>query len=121
MGAVGQERFDGGEPQRDGPRRVVAVVGHPCDPGFQVSPVEVLEADVCSLDLRAVGKVGKEAFQADTVGLDRFRGEPTGLGHVAVQVVPGKDEEVRRVGPRVTFHSNPTSGNSDWLSLVMCE
>jgi hypothetical protein len=37
----------------------VAVVGHPCGPGFQVFPVEVVEADVRAFDVRAIGKVGK--------------------------------------------------------------
>ena len=73
VGGVGRERVDGSEPQRDGLRRVVPLVAPPGQPAFQVVPVEVVEADGGAFDVLVIGQVVKEAFQADPVGLDRFR------------------------------------------------
>ena len=82
-------------------------------------PVEVVEADLGAFDVLVLGEVVEEAFQADPVGLDRLGRPSSDGGQVDVQVVAGEAEEVRGVGLRVAFHSNPTSGSSDWLSAVM--
>ena len=73
VGRVGQERFDGAQPQRDGLGRVVPLIGHPGQPSFQVLAVEVVEADAVAFDVLVLGEVVQEALQADPVGLDRFR------------------------------------------------
>jgi len=80
VAAVGQERLDRGQPQRGRPGRVVALLVHPGQPGLQVDPAEVLEADLGAVDALGLGQVAKEALQADPVGLDRFRGQPARLG-----------------------------------------
>ena len=79
----------------------------------------MVEADLVAFDVLGLGEVVEEAFQADPVGLDRLRRQPSDLGHVGVQVVAGEPEEVRGAGCRVASHSNPTSGSSDWLCRVM--
>jgi hypothetical protein len=61
-GAVPQERFDGAQPQRDGPRRVVSLVAHPGQPAFEVVPVEVVEAHLSAFDVLVIGQVVEEAF-----------------------------------------------------------
>ena len=116
---VGQERLDGAQAQRDGLRRVVPLIGHPGQPCFQVLAVEVVEADVLAFGVLDLGEVAQEAFQADPVGLDRLRRQRPDPGHVGVQVVPGEAEEVRGIGCGVASHSNPTSGSTDWLLLVI--
>ena len=73
VGRVGQERFDGAEPQRDGLPRVVPLIGHPGQPSLEVLAVEVIEADVLTSDVLGLGEVVQEALQADPVGLNRFR------------------------------------------------
>ena len=46
--------------------------GHPGYPGFEVGPVEVLKADLGAWQVLDLTEVVQEAFQADSVGLDRL-------------------------------------------------
>ena len=117
--AVGQERLDGAEPEPGRCRRVVPLRDHPRQPGFEVLPLEVVEADLGAVDVLDAGEVVDEAFQADPVGLDRPGRVSLDGGQVGVQVVAGEPVEVRGVGARVAFHSNPTSGRIDSLSAVI--
>ena len=55
IGAVGQERLDGTEAQRDRLRRIVSLVRHPGQPGLQMLAIEVVEADVGAFDVLAFG------------------------------------------------------------------
>jgi len=50
----------------------VPLLDHPGQPGFQVLPLEVVEADVGAIDVLDTGEVVQEAFQADPVCLDRL-------------------------------------------------
>lgn len=115
---VGQERFDGAEPQRDRFRRVVLLVGHPGKPPFQVGAVEVVETDLFELHMVGLGEIAEKTFQAGPVGLDRLGRQPSGLGHVGVEIVAGGAEEVRSARCRVASRSNPTSGNTGSLLRV---
>jgi hypothetical protein len=119
VGREGQERFDGAQAQRDGLGRVVPLIGHPGQPSFQVLAVEVIEAEVLTSDVLGLGEVVQEALQADPVGLNRFRRQASGLGHVGVQIIAGEPEEVRCAGMRVASHQNPTCGSRDWRCRVM--
>ena len=119
VGRVGQECFDGAQAQRDGVGGVVPLIGHPGQPSLEVLAVEVIEADALTSDVLGLGEVVQEALQADPVGLNGFRRQSSGLGHVGVQIIAGEPEEVRCAGMWVASHQNPTCGNRDWRWAVM--
>jgi hypothetical protein len=84
-----------------------------------VLAVEVIEADALTSDVLGLGEVVQEAFQADPVGLNRFRRQTSGLGHVGVQIIAGELEEVRCACMWVASHQNPTCDSRDWRCRVM--
>ena len=82
------------------------LIGHPGQPSFQVPAVEVIEGDALTSDVFGLGEVVQEALEADSLGLNRFRRQPSGLGHIGVQKITGEPEEIWCAGMRVSSESH---------------
>lgn len=72
---IRQERCHRGEPELHSLSCVTAFGVHPSQPGFQLLPIEMLEADLAAVNMLLLGEIPKERFQTDPVRLDLVLGD----------------------------------------------